>query len=313
MSRKVTMIMVLLLIVTAPSITAFPQGNAMSWPNRTDVDVMTFNFRTALAYEGFKIWNLWPIRKDLVVHVIKEEAPDLIAIQEATPLQIWGVMRALPGYQVVTSGIGDQWKGYPIIFYRKDRFTASGAEGLFFSEAPQIAESVSWGNKNPRCFTTIQLYDRFEKKNLAFVSTHFDHLSANSRLESALLLESWVMANRSKPIIIAGDFNEPAHSRELDTLRSVKVSTFDNFGQLEDSYLLAHEPEKGTLHGFTGRARVRTDLILVSSEWKVRESHVVEYHQGFIYPSDHYPVVATLSYPNIPKIITAVNRTPAKH
>jgi endonuclease/exonuclease/phosphatase family metal-dependent hydrolase len=297
MSRKLSVLWVLLLIAVVPSSTAM-QHLPMVWPDRTDVVVMTFNIRTSVAYDGK---NTWWLRRGQVEHVIREEAPDIIAIQEADPWQIGWLRRVLPGYSVVTPKALGQWRGYPTILYREKRFLARNATRIWLSAAPQVPDSVSWGNDSPRCFTTVRLYDRVTGRSFEVASTHLDYRSSKSREESTIQLAEWVRESSDVPLVLAGDFNEPADSYVLDPLRSVSPER-DDIGRLQDSYRLAREPERGTLHGFSGRSKSRIDLILVSSEWQVVSSHVVEYHDGATFPSDHYPVVATIGLDAKPNV-----------
>lgn len=289
MSRRLCIVLVLLLVAVVPSSSmAPPKPDRMYWPDRSSLTVMTLNVRTSLAPEDGI--NGWIYRRSLVAHVLREEAPDVIALQEADPWQISGIQAAVPGYASVTTKLGNQWRGYPSILYRKDRFVLKSSERLWLSAVPTMVDSVSWGNPSPRCYTSVRLKDKVSGKSFVFVSTHFDYQSPYARLESASQLASWASRQGSTPVILAGDFNEVVGSTVLDPITS----------RLEDSYIAVHQPERGTLHGFTGQANCRVDMIFVSTNWRPTSSHVISYHEGEVYPSDHYPVVATLDFPIVP-------------
>ena len=69
--------------------------------------------------------------------------------------------------------------------------------------------------------------------------------------------------------------------------------------RLRDSFRVVHpeEVEVGTFNGFEGRtAGPKIDAILVSGSWNVESAAIVRTSRDGRYPSDHFPVVATLSY-----------------
>ena len=63
--------------------------------------VMTFNIRYGTAKDGD---NHWDRRKDFLVDVIRQEAPDVLGLQEALHSQIAYILQAIPGYAMV--GVG---------------------------------------------------------------------------------------------------------------------------------------------------------------------------------------------------------------
>ena len=62
--------------------------------------------------------------------------------------------------------------------------------------------------------------------------------------------------------------------------------------------LHADESAVGTFHGFQGgRAGGKIDAVLVSPEWQVKAAGIVRTHREKVFPSDHYPVTATIELP----------------
>lgn len=284
-------ILLLLAVIVQRSTPTIPEP--MVWPDRgSRLTVETYNIKTIFST---RILDTWFLRKPLVIHEIREEVADIVAVQEAYTLQIDDIVSSLPGYTAVTTVGSDQRQGYPTILYRKERFEQIATDRLFFSVAPQIPRSVSWGNEEPRCFTTARFRDKFTGQVFAVASVHLDHRSSNSRNESVKLLAAWVL-EQTVPVIVAGDFNEPARSGVLNPLRTIEPQSYQAT-HLLDSHLIAGAQDEGTLHGFTGRAVDRIDMILVTGDWTVVDSHISKYHRGRRYPSDHFPVTATLDFP----------------
>jgi len=296
MGRKLTMLaLVLLLVAVVPSSVMRSNPDIpMVWPERSGIYVMTFNIRTSLTTD---ILNNWLLRRSLVERVIREEAPDVILLQEANPIQISGLRRTFPSYRIITAGQGAPWNGYPAIMIRAERFAPVSTDRVWMSEAPWIEDSVSWGNVRPRCITTAILWDKLNRRRFLVASVHLDHRSAKSRKESVKLLSAWYRDHRDLPVVLGGDFNVNAESATLNGLRSDQVMSRLEDRRLRDSYRAVHDPDKGTLHGFTGKAKKRVDLVLVSQQWGVKDSWIVRTHEGSRYPSDHYPVVAVLEFP----------------
>lgn len=257
---------------------------------------MTFNVRTSLTFDGL---NSWVFRQSMVTDIIRDKTPDLILIQEANPMQISYLRSQIPGYRIATAGIGSQWFGYPIILFREDRFTVNTTERLWFSFSPNREESVSWGNEIPRCITAVTLYDKFQSRTFVVASTHLDHKSSDSRVMSIEMLTKWAHENKDSLVILGGDFNVPAESKDLDILRGTTAEYARNFDLLRDC---VDETDRGigTLHGFDGSKGPRVDLIFTSSEWVFTDSSIITYNRSGRYPSDHYPVVVTLKYPVLP-------------
>lgn len=93
------------------------------------------------------------------------------------------------------------------------------------------------------------------------------------------------------PVVLTGDFN---------TLKDFGVyKTFVEAG-LRDAYRQLHAPGRvmeGTFHDFGRIPPMPIDWIFVSPQLQVVEAEIDRTHVGPLYPSDHYPVTATLSFP----------------
>ena len=92
----------------------------------------------------------------------------------------------------------------------------------------------------------------------------------------------------NEPFVLTGDFNTTPDSKVHAMLTQ----------HLKDAWLAApHQsgPDK-TFHDFTGKPTERIDWILVRG-FKVEDVRTVTTHEGQIYPSDHFPVMADLQWP----------------
>lgn len=250
---------------------------------------MTFNIRLATGDDGE---NVWSKRKDFAVKVIRDAAPDVLGVQEAQPSQIDELVDALPEY--VNVGVGRRPDGsdeFSAIYFRRDRFHLSDAGTFWLSDTPTVPGSTTWGNSLPRIATWVRLLDRTDKRRLLVINTHWDHESQPARLNSGKLLAARVheLSCNTEPVIVMGDFNAAPGNPAFVTLVEQ--------GKLRDTLSVAHPDEKDlcTFNGF-GRTTngPKIDAVLVSPQWKVEDAEIIRVRDGELFPSDHWPVTATV-------------------
>ena len=129
-------------------------------------------------------------------------------------------------------------------------------------------------------------------REFVYLNTHLDHVSEAARLNgSRLILDRLGQIGLDLPCIISADFNqEPGSS---------VYRLFVEAG-LQDAHLAAggsNGSEVFTFHRFTGARELgRIDWILCSRPLRVTSCHIVTDAERLIYPSDHFPVVAELSW-----------------
>ncbi len=253
------------------------------------VRVMTFNIRYGTAPDGE---NAWPKRRDLVVKVIKEANPDVIGLQEALRDQLDFLQDELPEYAKV--GVGRDADGggeYSAILYRAGRFDLSDAGTFWLSATPEKPGSHTWGNTLPRIVTWARLLDRATKRRFVMANTHWDHQSQPAREQGAQLMADRLseVAKDGKPLVATGDFNagpqNPAFVKLLEA------------GKLKDTYRLKHPDEKkvSTFNGFGTKLNgTKIDAVLINDQWQAKDAQIIRTHEGERYPSDHFPLTATI-------------------
>ena len=267
-----------------------------------DLRVMSFNIRYCLADDG---GNDWKNRKHRVAGVISLYSPDILCLQEGLSIQLDDVLVQLPSF--TKTGVGredgmERGEFAPILF-RTDRFTLLDQGTFWFSDTPHIPASMHWGNFLPRICSWIRLRCKEDGSAFTVFNVHWDHASQRTRRRSANLLMAYVTEEIKSgfPVIVCGDFNA-----EEDNL-AFRHLVDQRHGLLRDSFRVLHPDEApaGTFHAFTGCLDgARIDAIVISRHWQVREAGIVRsYFQDQVtgesrYPSDHFPVTATVSlYP----------------
>lgn len=272
----------LTLIVTWSSLLTI--ANAES----TDLRVMTFNLRYATADDGL---DAWPLRQTMVFDVLRKFDPDVLGVQEALRLQLDQLEKALPQYVAVGAGrTADGGGEYASILFRRDRFDLWESGTFWLSDTPTVPGSTSWENELPRICVWARLQDRKTGQRFYVFNTHWDHQSQIAREKSGLLIAERIKNReaQSEPVIVLGDFN----AGEKNPAR-VNLNT----AGLRDSYrdISPDTTDSGTFHSFQGGKRGRKiDAVLVSKQWQVTQAAIDHTNKKGRYPSDHFPVTATL-------------------
>lgn len=255
--------------------------------------VMSFNIRYGTADDGA---NAWPKRRELVFELLRDEAPQIVGLQEAERFQLDELAKALPDYGEVGVGRDDGREAgeYSPILYDRRRVEVLDQGTYWFAEEPQTPGAIAWGANLPRICSWILARDKSTGREFYVYNMHWDHESQDSRQRSADLVLRRI-AERAKadaPVVVTGDFNADEANPAFVRLVSSKQHG------LTDTFRRIHPDEAAvqTFHGFRGGRDQggKIDAILVSPEWQVQDAKIIHSHHGDVYPSDHYPVTATL-------------------
>jgi endonuclease/exonuclease/phosphatase family metal-dependent hydrolase len=258
---------------------------------REPLTVMTFNIRYGTARDG---QNAWPQRRAMVFDVIREQAADVVGLQEALDFQIREILAAAPAYASIGVGRDDAAaRGeFSAILFRKDRLRVADAGTFWFSDTPSVPASKSWGNNVTRICTWARFIDR-DGRGFFVYNVHLDHESQPSRERSTQLLLSRLEARtfNGDPVIITGDFNVGEDNPALATLRGPFVDTFR-----------VARPDETTVGTFTGFKFGNThgdkiDYVFTQPRTQVLSADIVRFSRKGRYPSDHFPVVARIRLP----------------
>jgi predicted amidohydrolase YtcJ/endonuclease/exonuclease/phosphatase family metal-dependent hydrolase len=264
---------------------------------RAPLAAMSFNIRYGTANDGD---NRWPLRRDFLIDVMREQAADVIGLQEALDFQIDEIVAALPAYGVIGVGRDDgARKGeYTAILYRRDRFQVSDAGTFWFSDTPDVIASKSWGNRITRICTWARLVDR-DGRGFWHYNVHLDHESQPSRERSAALLRKRIDERRlpQEPVIVTGDFNAGEQNPAVAAMLAG--------GALVDTFRVKFPGEKvaGTFSGFDPAKTQgeKIDYVFVPAGAEVLRAEIVRTTRNGRVPSDHFPVIAHIRLKNDPK------------
>jgi endonuclease/exonuclease/phosphatase family metal-dependent hydrolase len=264
------------------------EGNALV------IEVMSFNIRWGPDPEP----NGWDLRRDLVLALLREEAPDVVGLQESRDEYVDDLLPHLPDYAAYPQS-GERKNS---ILYRAGRFRldrATSDEENARVDAPE----KDWGPGSVRLPRCVRLVEKPSGTGFYLYNNHLDHRSAESREWSVRVLIDRIRSRRfADPVILTGDFNAGPKSPVLGFLRGeTSLGSGENAVSnpilFIDTFDLLHSDETstGTYHGFRGlRLGARIDYVLVRPQVEVREARILHREWEGRYPSDHFPVTATV-------------------
>jgi endonuclease/exonuclease/phosphatase family metal-dependent hydrolase len=257
--------------------------------------IMTFNIRYGTAEDGI---HRWENRKELVASRIHAFAPDLLGMQECRNDSQADFIKASTTdhhfYGTARGGDGEPALEMAPILIRKSDFEVLETGYFWLSETPDIPASKSWDSTFPRTATWANILHKSSGRALTFMNTHFDYQPIAIE-RSARVIKTWVEnRNKTLPIIMTGDFNADKNSQAY--------KTFSEQMGLSDAFRMANpaSSNEDTFHGF-GDPTTNTpiDWILVSRHFHVLSAEVDRHHEENFYPSDHFPITATLTWKNV--------------
>ncbi|RYY45985.1 MAG: endonuclease/exonuclease/phosphatase family protein [Chitinophagaceae bacterium] len=258
---------------------------------QTTIEVMSFNIRLDVASDGE---NRWDIRKEKLAGLVRFYEPDFVGTQEVQDHQRTYLLDQLKNYEVIGVGRDDGKKEgeYSCIFYKKDKFKLISQSTFWLSPTP---DSVSFGwNAACRRVCTYGLFQSIATRQFVWVfNTHFDHISAQAREESAKLIIRKInqLNTKNYPVVVTGDFN----SKPTEAPALYMMSNMNNARQL--SKLVYGGADTWNGFQFNKVPDGCIDYIFVSKSRKlsVQKFATLTDSYDMKYPSDHFPILATIN------------------
>ena len=266
-----------------------PPSIAAESPAVPALRVMSFNIRLPAESDGV---DYWETRKPLAVRMLREQQPDVIGLQELVKAQADYLARELPQYAWFGRGREADGGGEHMgVFYRKDRLKVIESGDFWLSDTPDVAGSITWGHPHPRMVTWALFEQRSDGRRFYLFNTHLPYRDEDeaARLKGAQAIARHLATLPDDvPVVLTGDFNTTPDSDAHAVLAGI----------LQDAWTTAPRVEgiDATFHGFTGRADRRIDWIFVRGA-QLESITSVTTRWNNRYPSDHFPLVATLRLP----------------
>lgn len=255
------------------------------------ITVMTYNIRLDTPVDSV---NQWPKRMHKVFALIRKYDPDILGVQEAIHHQLMDLLKNLPEYDYIGVGRDDgKTNGeYSAILYKKDRFAILQQSTFWLSQTPDVPGSKNWDAAITRVASWGKLKDNKTKTTFLVINTHFDHIGKEARRKSAELLKQKALElGQNIPLIITGDLNctreEPPYAAMMDPKG---IALIDPVPGMPPGTFCSFK-----VNSITCRA---IDYIFHSTNWIATGYTVIQDNDGKYYPSDHLPVLTTLTMKN---------------
>lgn len=255
-----------------------------------EIKLMSYNIRLDLESDGE---NKWSLRKHRVADLMKYYEPDFIGGQEVQNHQLKYLIDNLPAYSYIGVGRDDGKQGgeYSCIFYNKEKFEPVKHATFWLSPTPDSA-SKGWDAAYNRV-CTYGLFKSKQTKQLFWVfNTHFDHVGKEARLNSAKMILTKIgqLNTKNYPVFLTGDFNlrpeeKPVQeiTSQMQNARAVSKVVYGN-ADTWNAFKFSEKPN-GTI-----------DYIFISNDKRIRVPKFATITDSYDlkYPSDHFPVMATI-------------------
>ena len=262
------------------------------------VNVMTYNIRYLNNNDGLDHWNL---RADKVAETIRQG--DIIGLQEATRPQIDGIAKQNEAYDWY--GVGrddgkDRGECCPI-FWKKDRFEVVTKGTFWLGPDSKAVGEPAWGANLPRICSWLVLREMGRENVWVVLNTHFDHQSAEARLNSARLIRqmaSEIVQQQTGrcSVVLMGDLNCSPESPPF-------MALIDKDGKdmvFSDSFAMSESKPTGATGTWNAFRKIadgqRIDFVLLGQPQAKVLAHATldPKTETGRFASDHLPVVAQL-------------------
>lgn len=260
-----------------------------------ELTVMTYNLR----YASQKPPNDWPARRPIVKALLRQYTPDVLGTQEGLYPQLRDILTDLPGYDWIGLGRDGGSRGeFMAVIYRRERLEPLEYDHFWLSDTPEVMASSTWGNTNRRMVTWVRFLDKRTRRPFYFWNTHLDHALQPAREKAATLILDRIrkQTDPKVPLLLVGDFNAVAKANKV-------YDQLVTEGGLKDTWDLTsirHNEKTNSFNDFKQPQMKgeRIDWILTRGGVSVRDTGVVTFEQNGQWPSDHFPVMAHLTWKN---------------
>lgn len=252
------------------------------------VETMSFNIRYGTAEDGT---NSWYYRAGAVIEMIKDQAPDVIGMQEVLREQM-DLLKDYLSYKCIGVGRDDGKREgeHMCIFYNPKTVKIQKWGTFWLSETPG-KPSLGWDAACRRTATWALVKAKDSGRLFYFVNTHLDHVGAQARSNGLRLILDRIDAINTGgyPVILSGDFNVSPDDATLSPLG----------GRMQSAREIAFRTDEGATYNAWGHKENESviDHIYESGFSSCQVFEVVRKpYMDKKYISDHYPVRATLIF-----------------
>lgn len=274
-----------------------PTIPTVSVANTTTLNVGCFNIRFKTTADQGEL--SWDNRKSYVARTIIDFKYDIVGVNEMNAGSQQEDMKSLlPEYSFVewggnSSTVPNQGTVNAVLF-RTDKFDLL-EEGHYFLCTDPSKSLISWDNSsgNKRFAVWAKLRVKETGELFYYFITHLDHLGSDARNEGTRInIEKVRSISGHYPAIICGDHNSSAIRYPFYDLCSAYLSDSRKVSEApfpwpKDGTLCKWDPEK--------KDGTRLDYVWVKGMKIHTYNHINETFGRGVTPSDHFPVIVSIS------------------
>jgi len=299
------MLALAVILGTASGACGAPEGAPPA--DTTPIEVLSFN--VLCSFCSSPDFDPWATRLPEIHAAITRINPDLMGLQELfMEEEVDDILYTHPEYEtfyyIDPAPGASPFSAYPdaAIFWRKDRFDQVNSGEYWLSPKPDEAWSAGFANGQIwRLLVWVELVQKSDGRHLIFATTHFDNNSPSQEMSAPLTVTRTGGQAEQLPVILVGDFNSTPSSTAYQTLIEGFVDSYPRSAQVErvsvEATAPAWDPMERIDHIFfrgPGAASPDTDQTFTVSKSRI---DLTRYADPPRFPSDHWPIAATLSWP----------------
>lgn len=254
-----------------------------------DLKIISFNIRYN-AWNDQDGDNRWLNRREAVVHMVQQEQPAAMGLQEALIDQLQYLDSCLPQYRRIGVGRDDGHEGgeFMAIYYDTARLELLRADTRWLSETPN-EPTKGWDAACYRTVTVARFQDKQSDKRFVYLNTHLDHMGKEARTEGAKLIASLTHADNECfdwPVVLGGDMNATIDD----------TAVFNRFYAvgLQDARTLTDSTSHAITYNAFGNEESKVIDHFFVRGLDVQSFLTLDGDYGAPYISDHYPIAITV-------------------
>ncbi len=225
--------------------------------------IATFNIMW--EENGIRAGNLalpvWKVRESSMIQLLREAAPDIVGLQEASPEQQRGLAEGLTAYTLIFHAATNNTN--PILI-RKSRLHVLASGAFTLNAEPEKPGT----NIGIRSATWARLEDRETARQFTIYNFHLDHRSQGPTRQISAVRLAERMASEAGAHLLTGDFNTTESSPTMTFLYGKTLLKNDAGVRIRNP-----APVTDTYHRlYPDQSRRIIDHVLVSGEFKVQEA-----------------------------------------
>lgn len=237
----------------------------------------------------------WDERGESVAELIRRHDPDIVALQDVRTVarsyddyrnvQLEWLTESFPDYTITAVGRPATYPSTQPVMVLSTRFVPMEQGFFFFSPTPDVIYADPWVGRTPYFCSWVRVVDSTTDQVVRLYNVGYPDDTRTNQSRAADLLARRVHApdDTEDHVLVVGSFSAPA--------------VFGSLKRLSGTGLTRAGPRGTTYHMGKGLNLLPAyDHIFIGSGFTVWDAWADRSRPNKAWPSDHYPIFATLTY-----------------